>query len=251
MIEGQITYTPEIDKSKLLMEESKKSFDMYSGWDITPNKGLTKNTWNTTPFDYNLIPNGRLDSMTKSNDGVLKTKLACVYNNVLFWHTVIEHNRSMVFIEHDIICESNYLEYEFDEYLILNIEDAVRGNPKLNKNFIFNINEDGQQIEKLVDWTKHHNELKTLAEGIHNLTDLKEYPLIYYKNNRWASNMMVPGTACYALSPKGAEKLIHAAKIYGLDQSDFIINSATVNIEYVLPSPVRFNTTYINTSHIK
>ncbi|KKN12336.1 hypothetical protein LCGC14_1017550 [marine sediment metagenome] len=252
MINGQITYTKSVDMSMKLVNESLRSFRKYAGWNMILNKGLSKDTWESvgSKFDYGLMENGRLDSMKKTGDKVLNTKLACVFNNVLFWHAVLEYGRPMVFVEHDIICKADYLKYKFDEYLILNIEDAIKGNPKLNKSGIFSLTDEDQQIIKTVDWSLFHNKLNSTKPGIHKLVDLEEYSLSYYKNNRWKRSPMVPGTACYALTPKGAERLIHAAKTYGLDQSDFIINSATVNIEYVLPSPVRFNTTYINTSHI-
>ena len=60
---------------------------------------------------------------------------------------------------------------------------------------------------------------------------------------------MIPGTAAYAISPKGAKKLLRAAKDIGIDQSDFFINTHNIKIDYVNPSPVKFNSKNLNTSH--
>ena len=60
---------------------------------------------------------------------------------------------------------------------------------------------------------------------------------------------MVPGTGAYAITPKGAEKMLDTVDIFGIDQSDFMLNSYNINIQYVLPSPVKFNSTNLSTSY--
>ena len=253
-MKGQITYTPTINKSIELSKQSLDSFNRFNGWDITRNKGLTKETWEElaqSRFKYEIFERGRLGSMIRSGDKVLSTKLACVYNNVTFWHKVLEYNEPMVFIEHDIICKTSYLDYDFDEYLIMNIEDAVQGNPKINKPRISAPGDrDKEQIIIKANWGKYFDKIDNMKPGIYDLMDLQEYPLLYYINNEWKRYPMVPGTACYGLTPKGAEKLIYTAKTYGLDQSDFIVNCHNVGVQYVLPSPVKFNSIYLNTSQI-
>ena len=60
---------------------------------------------------------------------------------------------------------------------------------------------------------------------------------------------MAPGTASYAITPNGAKKLLDAADKYGLDQSDFFINSFNVEMNYIHPSLAKFNETNLQTSH--
>jgi GR25 family glycosyltransferase involved in LPS biosynthesis len=60
---------------------------------------------------------------------------------------------------------------------------------------------------------------------------------------------MTPGTAAYALTPSGAKKILYAAKKRGLEQSDFIINSANIRLQYVYPSPVKYNVVNLQSSH--
>ena len=43
--------------------------------------------------------------------------------------------------------------------------------------------------------------------------------------------------------------MLDTVDIFGIDQSDFMLNSYNVNIQYVLPSPVKFNSTNLSTSY--
>ena len=43
---------------------------------------------------------------------------------------------------------------------------------------------------------------------------------------------MVPGTGSYAITPKGAAKMLDAIERCGLDQSDYMLNSFNVNLNY-------------------
>ena len=61
--------------------------------------------------------------------------------------------------------------------------------------------------------------------------------------------MMAPGTGAYCVSPKGAKKLLSAIDKHGFDQSDFMINSKNVRMQYIVPSPVKFNTVNLSTSY--
>ena len=49
--------------------------------------------------------------------------------------------------------------------------------------------------------------------------------------------------------PKGAKKLLSAIDKHGFDQSDFMINSKNVRMQYIVPSPVKFNTVNLSTSY--
>mgnify|MGYP005679954911 FL=1 len=48
---------------------------------------------------------------------------------------------------------------------------------------------------------------------------------------------------------KGAKKLLSAIDKHGFDQSDFMINSKNVRMQYIVPSPVKFNTVNLSTSY--
>jgi GR25 family glycosyltransferase involved in LPS biosynthesis len=74
-----------------------------------------------------------------------------------------------------------------------------------------------------------------LKEGIQTYEN--EY--LYYKSdNIWKYSGMIPGTAAYAITPKGANRLIQNVKTYGWDKADYIINTKTVHMEYNYPDPI-------------
>ena len=43
--------------------------------------------------------------------------------------------------------------------------------------------------------------------------------------------------------------MLDGVKKHGLDQSDYMINSKLVNLEYLFPSVVKFNDVNLKTSH--
>lgn len=235
-MKGQIIYTPQYEQSTTSAEACLNSFQKYEGWDITCVPGLITNNWQETHeyYGYKLIREGRLYQMRQGNDPVYATKMACVYNNVKFWHSVAESNKTMMFVEHDIICRVDCIEYDFEDYLIMNMQDAISGNPKFPGTIRRRYKEARKDLPR---------------RGIYRLEFFAAYPLRYYKRTLWYGAYMVPGTACYLLSPSGAEKLINAAETFGLDQSDFIINNQNAHIEFIIPSPVKFNEKYISTSY--
>ena len=116
---------------------------------------------------------------------------------------------------------------QFNDYLILNAEYVFKPPSKLNLNQFRNYEWSGFGINKLPE----------------------SYPLKYYRDNIWKDSSMVPGTGSYAITPKGAVKMLDAIERCGLDQSDYMLNSFNVNIQYILPSPVKFNTVNLSTSY--
>jgi len=227
----QITYTPTVRESLNFAENSLKSFNSYN-YEAELNEGFTRATNKLEGmYDYPLAKDGRLYQMKEGQDPVYLTKLACVLNNVKFWHKVRDNNEVMIFAEHDSICVSDISHFDSFEYMILNVDTAFIKNPKYN----VEIKQFGQQ--KLYNTSNKH---------IQQMGD--DWPLKYYHKNNWEGSLMVPGTAAYAISPQGADRLITAAETIGLDQSDYFINSSNIDIQYVLPSPVQLSDKILSTS---
>jgi len=207
--------------------EALSSF-LYHGWDAHLVEGITPDTLDESEFDYPLIEGGRLHDMKRKGEDKYYIKKSCVSNHIRLWRRCVEEDEPMAFIEHDAICISNF-QYDVDELLCLNIEYAFSP-PSVLANY-----------PRLQGYTPC---------GTISPTPLtNDYPLLYYKDNIYNGSRMMPGTASYIVSPKGANRLLKCAEEYGLDQSDFFINSHNVKIDYVTPSPVKFNTTNLNTSH--
>tara|TARA_R110000803_G_scaffold46198_7_gene97028 strand:- start:13827 stop:14546 length:720 start_codon:yes stop_codon:yes gene_type:complete len=236
-MKAQIVYTSSHEISRKSGFESLSSFDSKKGWDVSLIEGIVREDFDDlvqgnkfrNDFDVKFAKNGRLWMMKNGNDPVWKTKQACVFNHLYFWKKVIESNETQCFIEHDIICVADAEDYEFEDYLILNMGDAFT-----NKKY---------PVQKNI-----RNYPIPMDKKYNNLLDDKSYPLVYNKCNEWANAYMVPGTASYAITPAGAKKMLEAALTIGLDQSDYILNTKNCNIQYINPSPVVFNTQYVTTS---
>lgn len=222
-MKGQLVYIKSHQKSILQSEEALRSFKTY-GWKIERHAGITPKTLGDHPP---IIENSRLWQFKKEKNTKFKTKLSCALNNYNFWHKVVETGETMAFIEHDAICVGFSEPWEFEDYLILNAEHVFRPPNKLG-----------------VSAFSHFSFPK--RKGINDLP--KDYPLPYRHENKWKGYNMAPGTGAYAITPQGAQKMIDAVK-QSFDQSDFMINEHNVKIQYVYPSPVKFNKINLSTSY--
>jgi hypothetical protein len=74
-------------------------------------------------------------------------------------------------------------------------------------------------------------------------------PLNYRFDNDFKGSLMIPGTGAYAVTPKGAKRMLNALHKYGWEQSDFFINTFNVNLEYIMPEYFTFKHSNLNTSH--
>jgi GR25 family glycosyltransferase involved in LPS biosynthesis len=222
-----IHYVKNHKESEEQASQALASFLRY-GWEAQLQEGITPDTLDESEFDYPIIEGGRLEGFKAEQPNKYLIKKSCLSNQIRLWRKVVEENESMAFIEHDAICIGKF-DYEFDELLCLNVEYAFQPPSVLGT----------------ISSVKGYKAPLALASKPLDTS----YPLLYYKNNIYKNYAMIPGTAAYVVSPKGAKKLLEAAEKNGIDQSDFFINTYNVKIEYINPSPVKFNTKNLNTSH--
>ena len=221
---GQITYIEGHPPSEAQAKEAYESFTYYN-WQVVLSPGITPKTVLTKP--ESTWPIKKLSRLQERNAPFYLTKLSCVLNHVYFWRKVIEIDEPLCFLEHDAICIGKCEQPDFEEYLLLNATYVFKRPSKLAM---------GRFIHYKFPEEK----------GVQNFPS--NYPLLYYKNNDWKGSFMAPGTAAYAITPIGAKKLLTIAE-KGLDQSDFLINSNNIKMQYLMPSPVQFNKINLNTSH--
>lgn len=223
----QITYVSHHDGSINQMGALERSFVGYSGWEYESKSGITPRTLKKYPErNIPMIEQSRLLNFKRENINRYETKLSCVLNHVMFWRRVVEADEPMAFLEHDALCCGDWKDYDFDEYLILNAESVFRPPNKL-------------AIQRLKGY-------KWTGKGVNNLPD--DYPLQYHRENAWHGYNMAPGTGAYAITPKGAKRLLTVAE-KNLDQSDFIVNSHNVNIQYIMPSVMKFQNVNLSLSY--
>lgn len=208
-------------------EQSKQSLASFKkhGWDVTRIQGVTPKT--VGEYDpFKLKPNGRLYGFFSKNEKTFLTKLSCVKNHLNFWQRVVDADEPMAFIEHDAVCISPLGECEFEDYLILNADYTFHP-------------------PNVLGYTQFKG-YKFTGKGVCDLP--KNYPLLYYKKNDWYGFPMAPGTGAYAITPKGASTMLKVADKF-IDQSDFLINAKHIKLQCLLPSPVKFSSTNLKTSH--
>lgn len=193
-------------------------------------EGVTPETLNKYEETYNftrIIPS-RVDHFYHENQKLFHTKKSCFMNHVRLWHKCLDLNKPIAVIEQDSFCVRNWDNVQFDELLIMNFTSAWK--QKVFKHLIKN---KGMPISHL---------------GIHEYT---EGPLPYTKPNHLKGAMMMPGTAAYAITPKGAKRLINNLFKNGWEQSDYFINTLNVKIQYIDPEYFTFKLPNLNMSHGK
>ena len=219
-----ITYVKDNKASVVQATESLNSFKMH-GWSSVLNAGVTPDTLDKSDFDYPDMSDGRLQSFLITEERKYPIKVSCLFNNLRFAQRVVVADEPMIFAEHDAVCIDKYKEFEFEDFCFLAMDYAFQPPTTLAK----------------YEWKPKQD------VGVHDFPN--NYPLKYYKNTIYKGHYMTPGTAAYALSPAGAKKILHAVGKYGLEQSDFIFNTHNLRLQYITPSPIKFNTTNLNLSH--
>jgi GR25 family glycosyltransferase involved in LPS biosynthesis len=193
-----------------------------NGFDVELMPGVTPLTLDNYK-KYPEVTDGRGSCFKRKNTKTYLTKMSCFFNHINVWKRCVELNEPVAFIEHDSFCIRKWNSPSWDEVLIMNVESAF-------KQPIFN----------------HVSNKPILHSGINTYN---KSPLSYRFNNEFKKSLIIPGTAAYAISPKGAKKLLAALDVYGWEQSDFFINTFNVNIEYVMPEYFIFKYANLNTSH--
>lgn len=206
------------------------------GWDAKLVPGVTPETLDSLDLGYDLLPESRLSCFKKENERKYRVKRSCVTNNLLFAKRVLEAGEPMVFAEHDSVCIAPPADYEFQDFLFLAFDHAFHPPTCLSEQGF---------ITRWRDQFERQNAFT--PSGVYRFP--KRYPLLYKRPNKFKGAQLPPGTAAYVLSPTGAEKLLDTAEKNGIEQSDMIINSMVMTLEYLSPSPVKYAEKNLNLSH--
>ena len=180
------------------------------GYDARLFEGVTPDTLDQYQehTNYEDLKGSRICDFKRENKNKYLTKKSCFTNHIRLWKTCVSLNEPIVVLEQDSHCVGRWSKtFQFEDILILNIDSAFKqptfGHIRLKPKYLI---------------------------GIGDYLDPSVTPLRYYKPTVFKGAYMLPGTAAYAVTPKGATKLLNAARIHGWDQSDFFINTNIVNI---------------------
>lgn len=230
MIKANVIYIKGYGPSEIQMQKLKKSLDTFNiSYDLI--EGITPKTLSNYIINYPLNPviNSRAHSYEKEKNPILNNKKSCFINHIMFWERVITSNTPMMFLEHDSLMVRKWNNTTFDEVLVMNLNSAVSHNKNLlkhiKKSYVYNNDADNYKNHTL------------------------DYKLKYWNKNLFEGGSCAPGTAAYAITPKGAKRLLESYKKNGWDQSDFFINTNNVNIQYSDPDFFEFSGKNLKSSH--
>lgn len=226
-MKANLVYIQGFDKSEAQMQKAKRSLDKFKlDYELVP--GVTPDTLSEYLKQYPLEPiiNSRAWNYQTQQQPMLETKQSCFINHLIFWEKVLEADAPMMFLEHDALMIREWTYPDWDEVLILNMDAAIKHNHNLNKNYAGTYTYTNEQY----------------------CSRPLDYGLKYWKENKFKGGSCAPGTAAYAVTPKGAKRLLDSYKISGWDQSDFFINTKNVNIEYSDPQFFEFSGANIKSS---
>lgn len=204
------------------------SFNSNNGWEPTLFEGIKLSTLSYWEEQYPLQMKKlsrvasfrRRQTKTKYN-----TKKCCSMNHYRLFQKCVEINEPIAVIEHDSHCTGNWLDIDFDDVLILNAQSAI------------------QQLTLAFVQRQYNNQVE---KGIHDL-NLKG---LYYRHDPEINGAnIMPGTAAYAITPTGAQKMIDVYENIGWEQSDFIINTHYVRIQTLNPELFTFKVKNVSMSH--
>lgn len=225
-----IIFTDNFLDSVEYAKKSLESFKHYENWEPILFPGV--NPYSLSLFekvyDIKNRPNSRVKEFSFLNRKTYLTKKACFLNHMRVWEQCIELNEPVAFIEHDSFCINDWTNIPFNDVLILNAKSSCSQSI----------------IQKNLKKCKHDPHV-TLYPGI----NMWRLPLHYRHGQQKPFPIMMPGTAAYAITPRGAKKLLNYVDKTGWEQSDHFINTHVVNIQYYNPDFFVFKLPNLKTSH--
>ena len=214
--------------SEKYAQKALTSFNSYSGWEPELFSGVTIQTlpkWEKK-FKLKMKAKSRVACFKRENNmKMFNTKKSCSLNHYRLFHKCIELQEPIAVVEHDSHCMGDWTNIEFDDVLVMNPQSAI------NKEVFRHLRSKNSEPVK---------------EGLH---DINFYGLHYRHDPEINGAQMIPGTAAYAVTPSGAQKMIDVYEQIGWEQSDFIINTAYVRIQTIMPELFTFKLPNLSTSH--
>ncbi len=204
-----------------------KSFEHFSGWEPELFEGITVDTLPTYEEQYNIKMKelSRASDFFNNHPKKYKIKKSCSLNHYRLFRKCVELNEPIAVVEHDSHCMKDWENAKFDDVLVLNAASAIK-----------------QQVLKHIWPINRHK----IPDGIQ---DICFNGLVYKFSEDWKGAHIMPGTAAYAITPMGAQKMIDVYENIGWEQSDFIINTHNVRIQTIVPELFTFKLPNLKMSH--
>lgn len=218
-----------------LAQQCKSSFVPYKNWEIDFFEGtspMTLEYWEQQlPLKIKEVSRAKNLFLQKDNSNIDKkrylSKKSCLYSHYRLWKKCVELQETIVILEHDSICKSDWFDMDFDDVMVLNISSAI-----------------DHPVLKSSAWRKE-NPKPIIEDGIGDL----RINLIYTQDPKIQNAQMIPGAAAYAISPQGAHKMTTCVETHGWEKNDFVLNTHNIRIQTIVPELFRLRYTDLSTSN--
>ena len=216
-------------KSEQYAQAAIDSINKFKGWEPELFNGINPTTLpeyeQTIKLDYKKKSRAEGFFNLPDNKVSYNSKKSCSLNHYRLFTKCVELNEPIAIIEHDAQCIGDWTPVEFDEILILNCDSSLT-----------------QSVLRKFRATT------TFSPGIGNYVVPK---LIYKYDNEWKDGYIMPGTASYCVTPKGAQTMLDVYNAVGWEQSDHIINTHNIHIQTIVPELFTFKLPNLSMSHGK
>ncbi len=221
-----IIHIPHTDSIRYA-QAAELSFAKFSGWKPELFLGITKETLPDFEKQYplNIKEKSRAMDFYNTDRNLYSIKKCCSMNHYRLFLKCVELDEPITIIEHDSHCIGDWKNIIFDDICVLNSESAIQ--------------------QEVLQPIQHINQ-QPVKQGI---ADINYSGLHYRHDPKINGSHIMPGTAAYAVTPAGADKMIKVYENIGWEQSDFIINTAYVRIQTIVPELFTFRLPNLSMSH--
>lgn len=202
------------------------SFASFCGWSPQLFEGVTLQTLPHYQEEFQIPLKQPSRAMEYIHQPKGKIKQCCSLNHYRLFKLCVELDEPIAVVEHDSHCVSDWSAPLFDDVLLLNLVSSLR-QPVLAPILRQNPDPFPTGIDEININGLRYRHIDPALTGKH----------------------IMPGTAAYAITPAGAQKMIDAYELVGWDQSDFMINTGYVRIQTIVPELFTFKLPNLSTSH--
>lgn len=202
-----IIYNSPIQQSYINAKSCEESFQQHAGWEVELFDGCNPSTINDYQAAY------KLSDKRATNKSL--SKKSCFYSHYKLWKHSAENDIPVAIIENDTECLSGCPAIPEEGVYHLSIETNIK------------VNAHGRNCK---------SDSALIAQkpaGIHSVKELSQ-------RNLQTRQKCMPGSTAYIITPKSAEALIRDCELKGWYQNDSLITTELVNLNYIIPSPIKY-----------
>jgi len=220
-----VIYVKNHHKSEAAAAEVLRSLSGFSGWEPELFEGLTPTTlpaWeaaNGGTFPHK--EKSRAAAFFAKDKVVYNAKKACSLNSYRLYKRCLEISEPIAILEHDVKCVGSWYAPKFSDVLILNARSGISH----------------KRLQSV-----HRSNQDLIKNGPpRGVSPIKVNGLQYHHDSFMNGATVSIGAGALAVTPAGAAKLVASYEILGWEQTDLLVNTATVTLEVLGPELFTWN----------